>query len=256
MVSRREFLKVSAATGAAAFLATRARFLQRVLAQGTPLPGSAIPQFIDPLPLLSVAGGPMETIIAGADEITLTMQEFQASVMPTGFVPATGTYTGTWVWGYRAGAQPIEPAGTYIGPVFVATRGIPTQVRYVNNLTADHIFWREWTDQTLHWADPLNDEMNMCAHNIVPGQAPTGYCADHYNGPIPAVPHLHGGEIPPVIDGGPDAWFTADGAYHGHAYYTKAGAAANEAIYRYPNSQEAAMIWFHDHVLGATRLNV
>ena len=33
-------------------------------------------------------------------------------------------------------------------------------------------------------------------------------------------------------------------------------AAANEAIYRYPNSQEAAPIWFHDHLLGGTRLNV
>jgi len=229
-------------------------------AQGaqTPLAGGAIPQFVDPLPLLSVAGGPMETVIAGTSEITLTMQEFKALVMPSTFLP--GTYAGTWVWGYRAGVTPANPAGTYIGPVIVSTRGQPTQIRFVNNLGdtagSNVLAWVNSTDQTLHWADPLNGEMNMCAHSIVAGQPPSGDCALHYAGPIPAVPHLHGGEVPPVLDGGPDAWFTSDGAYQGHAYYTKAGAAANEAIYRYPNTQEAAMIWFHDHVLGITRLNV
>jgi hypothetical protein len=74
------------------------------------------------------------------------------------------------------------------------------------------------------------------------GGMPMGDCAQHYSGPIPTVPHVHGGEIPPVIDGGPDAWFTSDGAYQGHGYYTHPGVAAagNEAVYRYPNTQEAA----------------
>ena len=35
-----------------------------------------------------------------------------------------------------------------------------------------------------------------------------------------------------------------------------AGANPNEAIYRYPNDQEPGNLWFHDHTLGATRLNV
>jgi spore coat protein A len=257
MVSRRGFLKISAATGGALFLSTRLKFLnQAMAAQGTPLAGSAIPQFVDPLPLLSLAGGPMETIVAGADEITLTMKEFQSNVMPSTFIPANGLpYTGTWVWGYRAGVTSDNPAGTYIGPVLVATRGTPTQIRFVNNLAPDNIAWRDWTDQTLHWADPINAEENMCAH--VGGQA-TGDCLDHYMGPVPAVPHLHGAETPPVLDGGPDAWFTSDGTYQGHAYYTHPGVAAapNEAVYRYLNTQEAAPIWFHDHLLGGTRLNV
>jgi len=184
----------------------------------------------------------METIVAGTAEIMLTMQEFQASVMPSAFVPAAGTYTGTWVWGYRAGITSTNPAGTYLGPVIVATRNQPTQIRFVNNLAANNIAWRDWTDQTLHWADPLGSGMDM----------------NHYQGPIPAVVHVHGGELPPVLDGGPDAWFTSDGAYQGHAYYTHPGVAAagNEAVYRYPNTQEASMIWFHDHLLGGTRLNV
>jgi len=224
----------------------------------TPLAGGAIPQFVDPLPLLSVAGGPMETIIAGAGEIELHMREFQASVMPSTFVPAIGTYTGTWVFGYIVGGGvPAGPLGTYLGPVIIATRYQPTQIRFVNNLTTNNIAWREWTDQTLHWADPLNPPPNdnMCAHM---GGMPMGECAQHYAGPVPAVPHLHGGEVPPVLDGGPDAWFTSDGAYQGHGYYTHPGVAAagNECVYRYPNTMEPAMIWFHDHLLGGTRLNV
>jgi len=47
--------------------------------------------------------------------------------------------------------------------------------------------------------------------------------ASNYDGPIPACVHLHGGEVPPVLDGGPDAWFTSDGSYIGHAYYSKDG---------------------------------
>jgi spore coat protein A len=256
-LSRRSFLTASAMTGAGLLAGWRFGTETAAAAQ-TVLPGRAIPKFIDPLPLLSVAGGPMETILAGGTEIDLIMKEFQANVMPSTFTPTTGAYTGTWVWGYRAGIESDSPAGTYIGPVIVATRSVPTQVKFINNLTAEHIAWRDWTDQTLHWADPLNDGMNMCAHSIQPGQPPTGYCAAHYTGPLPAVPHLHGAETPPVIDGGPDSWFVNDGTHKGFAYYTKpgGGAAANEAIYRYLNTQEAAPLWFHDHVLGATRIGV
>jgi spore coat protein A len=259
-LTRRRFLQVGGMAGAAMVLPWRYGTRLAMAQQGTPLPGNAIPQFIDPLPLLSVAGGPMETIVAGDGEVTLRMKEFQSNVMPSAFVPGNGQpYIGTWVWGYRAGVTSDNPAGTYIGPVFVATRGQPTQIRFVNNLTADHIAWREWTDQTLHWADPLNGEANYCAHGMA-----EDYCGDHYSGPIPAVPHLHGAETPPVLDGGPDAWFTNDAAYQGHAYYAGIDVVgggtnpplSNEAIYRYLNTQEAAPIWFHDHLLGGTRLNV
>jgi FtsP/CotA-like multicopper oxidase with cupredoxin domain len=225
------------------------------------LAGSAIPQFVDALATLSVTGGPIQTVLAGAGEIELHMREFLANVMPSTFVPAVGTYGGTFVWGYIVGSVvPTTVQGTYIGPVIVATRGTPTQIRFANNLgnAADSqvLAWVNSTDQTLHWADPLGGGSNMCAHHVEAGQPPMGGCGLHYNGPIPAVPHLHGGEVPPLLDGGPDAWFTSDGAFHGHSYYSKAGAAANEAIYRYPNGGEAAPIWFHDHALGITRLNV
>jgi FtsP/CotA-like multicopper oxidase with cupredoxin domain len=219
---------------------------------------ASIPKFADKLPLLDVSpGGTMQTVVFPATEVDLHICEFKANVMPSTFVPESGEYTGTWVWGYRAGScpNPNTPVDTYIGPVFVTSRGTPTKVRFINSLPANpHVYWRDWTDQTLHWADPLNNEENMCAHMEVQ----SGECLNHYQGPIPTVPHLHGAETPPVLDGGPDSWFTSDGVYHGHAYYTDPNTpvAPNEAVYRYLNTQEAAPIWFHDHALGATRINV
>ncbi len=248
MLTRREFMRWTALAGATTVVGSRLRlgtaFAQTTLQ--TPIMGSSIPQFQDPLPLLSVAGGPIETITAGAAELTLTMREFKSDILPSTVSLPSGPYTGTWTWGYRAGITPTEPAGTYIGPAIVATRNHPTQIRFVNDLgtgaDTNVITWYNATDQTLHWANPLDDD--------VFGNK------NHYAGPIPTVPHLHGGDVPAQIDGGPDAWFTSDGLHRGHAYYTKSGAAADEAIYRYPNSQEAAPVWFHDHVLGLTRLNV
>jgi len=238
-------------------------------AEQTPLPGALIPQFVDPLPVLDISsGGTIKTIVAGTGEIELHMREFKANMMPSTFVPASGTYTGTWVFGYIEGPNaPTTALDTYTGPVIVATRDVPTQVRYVNNLgntaTTNVPLWQEdievgATDQTIHWADPLNDSMNLCNHTEVNGESPEGDCEEHYSGPIPAVPHLHGGEVPPVLDGGPDAWFTSDGIYHGPSYYTyhPATDANNESVYRYPNVQEAAPLWFHDHLLGGTRINV
>ncbi len=231
------------------------------MAQQVQLPGNMIPQFVDPLPVLSLnlaTPTGIKTVVAGPGEIVLNTLTFKASIMPSTFVPGTGTYTGTWTFGYLVGptTAPGNAVETNVGPVIVATRGVPTQVRYVNNLTAtdNTIHWRDWTDQSLHSA----------FHQAVGQEMPTVGNTAHYMGPVPAVAHLHGGEVPAVIDGGPEAWFlsnqpgpdtTTAFTLHGPAYYSKAGAALNEQIYRYPNSQEAAPLWFHDHLLGGTRLN-
>ena len=216
-----------------------------------PLDPSGIPQFVDPLPSLDV-------LTAGTERISLHMREFLAPVMSSSFVPATGTYAGTWVWGYL---QPGQVArASYLGPVIVARRGVPTEIEWLNELgdtsEAHLAAFTSATDQTMHWADPLNGGASACAEHVEPEAPPTGLCAENYAGPIPGVTHLHGGEVPSKIDGGPDAWYTSDGTYRGHAYYSRPGNASNGAIYRYPNMQEAAPIWFHDHVLGLTRLNV
>jgi spore coat protein A len=61
--------------------------------------------------------------------------------------------------------------------------------------------------------------------------------------PAPAVrtvPHLHGSRTPPASDGLPEKWFTP----------------GSSAVYYYPNCQQPATLWYHDHAIGITRLNV
>jgi spore coat protein A, manganese oxidase len=248
MLSRRGFLKLSIAGGAATYLATRNSFFKVARAAQSPqipIDTSTIPQFTDLLPSL-------DAIVADAGQIELQMTEFQTQVLPASM------NLNTWVWGYLKPNQ--TGRASYIGPVVVATRHQPTEIKFTNSLgfsqSTNVLAYKYSTDQTLHWADPLNNGENMWNHMARPPM-PEEQGAENYDGPIPACPHLHGGYVPPVLDGGPDAWFTSDGSYIGHGYYSKDGTGLkNYCIYRYPNSQEAAPIWFHDHTLGATRLNV
>ncbi|MHC4413948.1 MAG: multicopper oxidase domain-containing protein [Planctomycetota bacterium] len=55
-----------------------------------------------------------------------------------------------------------------------------------------------------------------------------------------AVVHLHGGHVPAEFDGYPEDTFLP----------------GQQAVYVYPNNQLPATLWFHDHALGITRLNV
>ena len=221
-----------------------------------PLPGSAIPRFVDPLPKLDVAGGTIQTIIAGSNQIVLEMKEFKANMLPHTF--AAGTYEGTWVWGYlKEGTNTDKARATYTGPVVIATRNVPAEFKFVNNLgstdTTNALAYVNSIDQSLHWANP-----NMVDRYVSHSSEPPAWVGnpDHYSGSIPAAVHLHGAEDPAAVDGGPDSWFTSDGQ-HGPGFYSRDGNKhGNYCIFRYPNVQEAAPIWFHDHTLGATRLNV
>jgi spore coat protein A len=55
-----------------------------------------------------------------------------------------------------------------------------------------------------------------------------------------AVVHVHGAKVPPGSDGYPDDWY----------------APGNSAVYYYPNNQDAATLWYHDHAMGINRLNI
>ena len=61
------------------------------------------------------------------------------------------------------------------------------------------------------------------------------------------VAHLHGACAMPDDDGYPEAWFTAHGE-HGPRF--------NPQPSSYPNCQPSTALWYHDHALGITRLNV
>jgi FtsP/CotA-like multicopper oxidase with cupredoxin domain len=227
MSNRRDFLKFAALAGAGAALPIKwsmPAFASFTTPQ-SPLAGRSVPRFVDSLP--TFAGSRVS-----ATSITAVMQEFQQQVLPAGFPKTT-------VWGYNLNGN----GPTYPGVTVEAKRGVPTIITYVNNLVSPSLQQFLTADQTLHWADPLNQMSTL------PFPPPP------YSGPAPLVTHLHGAEVPSEFDGGPKAWFTATGI-HGSAYRSLSPTASNAAVYQYPNLQEATTLWFHDHVLGMTRLNV
>lgn len=134
--------------------------------------------------------------------------------------PLTGTPLLTTVWGYN---------GTYPGATFETQSNVPITVNFTNDLLDSngtplpHLLP---VDTSVHWAH-------------VPNYPDSG---------VPVVAHLHGGHTESASDGLPEAWFTPNFTYTGPDWV--------KATYTYDNSQEAATLWYHDHALGITRLNV
>jgi len=183
-----------------------------------------------------------------------------AKLKPTGFGPTT-----VWSYGGEVYKNPITGQLGYFanspGATFEVTRGTPILVKWVNNLNASgqmlsHLFP---VDPTIHWADPKNLGMFMGPFPTTPSPFPPGFQDGIAQTPIPIVTHLHGGEVPSGSDGGPEQWWTQNGT-HGSDYRTitipTIPTEPNAAVYYYPNEQLPTTLWYHDHALGITRINV
>jgi spore coat protein A, manganese oxidase len=57
---------------------------------------------------------------------------------------------------------------------------------------------------------------------------------------VRGIVHLHGGKTPPDSDGYPEDWYVP----------------GQSRTYYYPNQQDPALLWYHDHAMGINRLNV
>lgn len=163
--------------------------------------------------------------------------EFEEQILPEGFPK-------TKVWGYGGLVGDPETAeARYVrsspGGTFEAVRGTPAIVHWRNILNGKHPFA---VDPTLHWANP--NEMPMEPRKPWPA-FPPGFPEAQF--PVPSVTHLHGAEVSSLYDGHPDEWFSSNG---------KKGPAYSGSMFLYPNSQEPTTLWYHDHTLGMTRLNV
>ncbi|ELY93768.1 hypothetical protein C480_19674 [Natrialba aegyptia DSM 13077] len=112
--------------------------------------------------------------------------------------------------------------GQYPGPTIEAEQGEPISVRWKNKLPDEHLLPE---DPTIH-------------SDIVPYDT-TG---------VRIVTHLHGGNVEAESDGHAQAWFTRD--------FQETGPAFEKKDYYYVNEQPPATLWYHDHSLGITRLNV
>jgi spore coat protein A len=229
------------------------------------LDSSAIPKFVNQLDHPPPVFVPTNVTDSSGNlirqEYTVKASEFNQQMLPT--VDSNGNPTGfgqTTVLVYEGKAmnaitgENLGDVASTPGCTFEAIQGIPVQVKWVNNLvdnTGKPLSYRLPVDPTLHWANPKNMPMDISAMEVP--TFPPGY--PEAQTLIPIVTHLHGGETPSASDGNPDAWWTADGK-HGPAYNTAEPTDANAAVYVYPNEQPPTALWYHDHALGLTRLNV
>jgi spore coat protein A, manganese oxidase len=201
-----------------------------------------------------------------AAEYNLAVRQFKQQILPTG-LPATT------VWSFGRAEDPV-PAGfvapaprsrgvsfNYPALTVETTSGSLTTVRWINDLKdargnfLPHLFT---VDQTIHWANPpatgCSDGSNRtdCSTNT---PAP-------YRGPVPFVVHVHGAHVNAQSDGHPEAWwlparfagYSSAGSHF--SQFDPSNTVPGSAFYGYENSQPATTLWYHDHTLGMTRLNV
>ena len=126
----------------------------------------------------------------------------------------------TQVWGFGA----VGSAPSWPGPTIEARVNTPVTVRWINNLPAAHLL-----------ADALDHSMHGAERGIPD---------------VRDVVHLHGGATRADSDGYPEDWVSPAGVridgrvdknYHDYVYH---------------NGQPATALWYHDHALGITGLDI
>ncbi len=230
MISRRDFLKISGAAGASAFLSTRAGFIRRALAVplAVGLSDPAVqPKFFKYVPD-ALAPGFKYSSPNGKYKVTVG-----PSVQMTGLVGADGvTPVPTPVWGYGLNGKGF----TWPGRTFEVQSGQPIEVKWENKLldpaTGAFLPHLLPVDTSLHWCYSLAGYQQYTIANAG----------------VPIVAHLHGGHTDFQFDGNPEFFFSPGYGVRGPQWVEKK--------YIYENSQPAGNLWYHDHALGITRLNV
>ncbi|WP_416840291.1 multicopper oxidase family protein [Haloferax sp. DFSO52] len=152
----------------------------------------------------------------GVDYYEISMTEFQQQVLPS-----TMGNKPTTLWGY---------GGTYPAATIEARPDRPVKVKWMNELGTD------WNDI------PRNTHLLSVDKRV--------HGADHGVPEIRTVVHLHGGVAAEEDDGYSEAWVSPDGTTYPDS------PVPYKQIKEYPNRQEPGTLWYHDHALGITRLNV
>jgi spore coat protein A len=193
------------------------------------LDAATLTKFLDPLP------NPKQQVIApsgtlgGLPLYEVDVSQFQQQLHSQ--LPAST------LWGYN---------GMYPGPTFDLNRDQAINVRWTNNL-------RDGLGQPLKHFLPYDSTLHGADY-------PDAHDGDHdQHGPQPDFPqarvvtHLHGGVVDERSDGYPEHWFTPDP----HAPPNgMGGPSGNQLVTTYPNDQRSAGMWYHDHAMAITRLNI
>jgi FtsP/CotA-like multicopper oxidase with cupredoxin domain len=229
----------------------------------------------------------MPQIVGRSNAYDISVRQFQQQVLPAPLGKTT-------VWGYGPTLEPngIYNAPSL---TIEAVRGTPITVTWRNELRADpldpaspylpHLLP---VDPTLHWANPgqVGGSIDMRPDYTGKTYVPTLNAAQadgldpatqytRYWGPVPFVTHVHGMDsVEQWSDGYAEAWFLPQaGNLTGYTPFgtwyeymknqaalggidTATGWGPGKVTFQYPNTQRPGTVWYHDHAIGITRLNV
>ncbi len=225
-----------------------------------------IPKYVSPLvkpPVMPRAGKINMRGMKNIEYYEIAMRQFQQQILP-----AADTFgnpipmTTVWSYGPADDFRTVAQGGRYFYPAFTieAKYNKPVAVKWINGLvdaSGNYLPHILPVDQTLHWANP---EGPRDAHGT--SQSP-------YMGPVPMVTHVHGAHTTEESDGYAEAWYLPNannipgyiqhttGTFYDY-FVNKYGLAwePGTATFTYPNDQRATTLWYHDHSLGMTRVNV
>ena len=224
------------------------------------IPKYELPLVIPPvMPPTPTSGLPGETP-SDLDYYEIAIRQFEQQILPTGMPKTT-------VWGHGS----VNHPETFNYPSFTveATTERAVRVKWINGLvdaSGDFLPHLLPVGTTLHWANPPGGDSGRDSHAVfdaTPGP---------YTGPVPMVTHLHGGHNSEESDGCAEAWYlpaarniptgcAVVGSYY-DTFRTKFEERWHQrwepgtAVFQYENDQPPSTLWFHDHVLGMTRVNV
>jgi spore coat protein A len=270
VLSRRLFLALTGAGTLGLFLRGPggSQLVHAEALPGGTLEPTHVPKFVTPLlipPVMPRAGAFRERGGKNGDYYEISVKQFRQQILPAG-LPATT------VWGYGADTAGRRGLRLHNAPSLTieAQWNRPVRVKWTNDLVDANGDFRPHllpVDPTLHWANPPGGTDGRDTRPMF-DKTPTSY-----TGPVPIVTHVHGAVgVHDDSDGYAEAWYLpaagnipADYATQGTWYEFFAGKAAGNynvtwdpgsATFQYPNTQRASTLWYHDHTLGMTRLNV
>ncbi|MET9735761.1 multicopper oxidase domain-containing protein [Streptomyces sp. NPDC006458] len=153
---------------------------------------------------------------------------------------------GPWSRARRGSSTGIR-ADRAARPTISATKDYPAVVKYRNELPTRHMF--QFVIDAIRDGDP---QLTPIAPPPYESHPPFPPDVNVWN-----VVHQHGGFTAPQSDGMPLHSFSPDGI-HAEAYTTldPDRVAPNEAICAYTNHEQSSMLWYHDHGMGMTSVNV
>ncbi len=229
-LNRRDFVKLGTLAGAGAAVPGWAgRAFAAALAPGLSDPALQ-PKFVNAVPNALAPGFLYQPDASGRYRISIRPTQQQ-----TGLVSRSGRLLTTPVWGYGDARGPTWPGRTF-QIKSVSAGGTPeTRVIWENDLGRSHLLP---VDTSLHWAYSLHGYENESIKK-------TG---------VPIVTHLHGGHTDYQFDGNPEFFYSPGNQVVGPQWAHVPGGFTNE--FRYDNRVAAGNLWYHDHALGITRLNV